>query len=112
MNAVERVLEYTDLDKEEDMQRYPASPEATYKKGVISLDNVYLGYSLDNRVIIGGLSLHIPARQKLAICGRSGSGKSTLIMGIMRMAKKNSGKNLHRRHRDLGEAIGSAQTVH
>ena len=39
------------------MQRYPASPEATYKKGVISLDNVYLGYSLDNRVIIGRLTL-------------------------------------------------------
>ena len=35
------------------MQRYPASPETTYKKGVISLDNVYLGYHLDNRVIIG-----------------------------------------------------------
>ena len=37
------------------MQRYPASPETTYKKGVISLDNVYLGYHLDNRVIIGSL---------------------------------------------------------
>ena len=36
----------------------------------------------------GGLSLTIPARQKLAICGRSGSGKSTLVMGIVRMAKR------------------------
>ena len=35
------------------MQRYPASPETVYRKGVISLDNVYLGYPLDNRVIIG-----------------------------------------------------------
>ena len=39
------------------MQRYPANPETTYKKGVISLDNVYLGYHLDNRVIIGRLTL-------------------------------------------------------
>ena len=39
------------------MQRYPASPETTYKKGVISLDNVYLGYHLDNRVIIGRLTV-------------------------------------------------------
>ena len=38
--------------------------------------------------LIAGLSLTIPARQKVAICGRSGSGKSTLIMGLMRMAKK------------------------
>ena len=39
------------------MQRYPVSPETTYKKGVISLDNVYLGYHLDNRVIIGRLTV-------------------------------------------------------
>ena len=41
------------------MQRYPASPETIYKKGVISLDNVYLGYHLDNRVIIGRLTVKL-----------------------------------------------------
>ena len=55
MNAVERVLEYTDLDQEENIERYPASPDTTYNKGVINFDNVYLGYHLDNRVIIGML---------------------------------------------------------
>ena len=35
-----------------------------------------------------GLTLTIPARQKVAICGRSGSGKSTLVMGLSRMARK------------------------
>ena len=57
MNAVERVLEYTDLDQEENIERYPASPDTTYNKGVISFDNVYLGYHLDNRVIIGMFTL-------------------------------------------------------
>ena len=88
MNAVERVLEYTELDQEEDMKKYPESIDTCYERGTITFDGVYLGYYLDSRVVISGLSLTIPARQKVAICGRSGSGKSTLIMGLMRMAKK------------------------
>ena len=51
--------------QEEDMQRYPASPETTYKKGVISLDNVYLGYHLDNRVIVSGLNLTVRPGEKV-----------------------------------------------
>ena len=53
MNAVERVLEYTELDPEEDMKKYPERIENCYERGVISFDNVYLGYYLDSRVIIG-----------------------------------------------------------
>ena len=53
MNAVERVLEYTELDPEEDMKKYPERIENCYERGVINFDNVYLGYYLDSRVIIG-----------------------------------------------------------
>ena len=53
MNAVERVLEYTHLDNEEDMKKYPESIETCYEKGVVSFDGVYLGYYLDSRVVIG-----------------------------------------------------------
>ena len=76
-----------------------------------------------------GLNLSIPARQKVAICGRSGSGKSTLVMGLSRMARKIqvsrltgwhvsvsggivlSGTNLHRWNRNNGEAAGSVEEV-
>ena len=92
MNAVERVLEYTNLEHEEDSRKYPADIDTRYERGNIHFDNVYLGYYLDNRVIISSLNLSIQAREKVAICGRSGSGKSTLVMGLMRMAKKMQGR--------------------
>jgi len=92
MNAVERVLEYTNLEHEEDTRKYPVDIDTRYEKGNIHFDSVYLGYYLDNRVIISSLNLSIQAREKVAICGRSGSGKSTLVMGLMRMAKKIQGR--------------------
>ena len=92
MNAVERIMEYTNLEHEEDPHNYPLKIETFYENGNICFDNVCLGYYLDNRIIVSGLNLQIPARQKIAICGRSGSGKSTLVMGLMRMAKKIQGK--------------------
>ena len=53
MNAVERVLEYTQLETEEDHKKYPQSIDTHYDKGNISFDGVYLGYHLDSRVVIG-----------------------------------------------------------
>jgi ABC-type multidrug transport system fused ATPase/permease subunit len=47
---------------------------------------------LDNRVIVSGFNMKIPAREKIAICERSGSGKSTVTMGLMRIAKKIQGR--------------------
>ena len=53
MNAVERVLEYTELEPEEDHKKYPQRIDTYYDKGNISFDGVYLGYHLDSRVVIG-----------------------------------------------------------
>ena len=90
MNAVERVLEYTDLEHEEDPRRYPIA-DSTFIKGALAFENVSLGYQLDHRVVVSGLNLTIWAGQKVVVCGRSGSGKSTLVMGLMRMARRFQG---------------------
>ena len=65
MNAVERVLEYTELDPEEDMKKYPERIETWYDRGDVKFDNVYLGYYLDTRVIIGTYSKEIFSQNQL-----------------------------------------------
>lgn len=91
MNAVERILEYTNLESESaDESVMPSAPEeqiSGLSEGHVKFDNISLSHSMDLRAVIQGMSLDIPAGQKVGICGRSGSGKSTLLMGLSRVAK-------------------------
>ena len=64
MNAVERVLEYTDLEHEEDPRKYPIA-DSTFVKGKLAFENVSLGY-LDNRVIVSGLNLTVRPGEKVS----------------------------------------------
>ena len=94
MNAVERILQYTGLESEVDLEPRvdeEGTPEEQnpleLTEGRIKLENVSLSHSVDMRAVISGLNLEIPAGQKVGICGRSGSGKSTLLLGLSRVAK-------------------------
>ena len=94
MNAVERILQYTSLESEVDLEAHgdeDDSPEeqspVELTEGGIRFENVSLSHSVDMRAVISGLNLDIPAGQKVGICGRSGSGKSTLLLGLSRVAK-------------------------
>ena len=95
MNAVERILQYTSLESEMELEALgddeDDSPEeqspVELTEGRIRFENVSLSHSVDMRAVISGLNLDIPAGQKVGICGRSGSGKSTLLLGLSRVAK-------------------------
>ena len=94
MNAVERILQYTGLESEVEVDNLgdeEESPEeqspVDLSEGRIRFENVSLSHSVDMRAVISGLNLDIPAGQKVGICGRSGSGKSTLLLGLSRVAK-------------------------
>ena len=94
MNAVERILQYTSLESEVELEAIgdeDDSPEeqspVELTEGRIRFENVSLSHSVDMRAVISGLNLDIPAGQKVGICGRSGSGKSTLLLGLSRVAK-------------------------
>ncbi|QBD82189.1 ATP-binding cassette domain-containing protein [Ktedonosporobacter rubrisoli] len=52
-------------------------------RGEITFDNVYFGYTQD-RLILKGINLHIPAGRKVALVGLSGGGKTTLVKLIPR----------------------------
>lgn len=47
-------------------------------QGEILLRDVRFKYKIDGKVILNGVTIHIPANQMIGLVGRSGSGKSTL----------------------------------
>jgi ABC-type bacteriocin/lantibiotic exporter with double-glycine peptidase domain len=95
MNAVERILEYTNLEREESSVTATGAEAAALAKELrqrgtplgIKYDTVGLAHNADLRAVVQSLTLDIPAGQKVALVGRSGSGKSTMLMGLVRVAR-------------------------
>ncbi|EHK21095.1 uncharacterized protein TRIVIDRAFT_192417 [Trichoderma virens Gv29-8] len=74
-------------------------PESWPTSGAVELTHVSASYSSDDAMdlassessqrtvdlVLHDLSLSIPPRQKIAVCGRTGSGKSTLMLLLLRL---------------------------
>lgn len=96
MNAVERILEYTDRKPEE----YEAAWETKEKLnnwpegGEFSLENISYQYREDKPIIIDNISFSINKGEKIGVVGRTGAGKSTLTLGFLRILEvlKREGK--------------------
>ena len=88
----------TDMERVEDVMRYPTDPafsdtpvsdEADYSKlsGEVELKNVTFGYSRLGEPLIRDFSMHVKRGSRVAFVGPSGCGKSTLsklISGLYR----------------------------
>jgi len=62
------------------------------EKGHIRFDHIHFGYKgQQDRPVIKGLSLDIPAGQKLGLVGTSGAGKSTLVSLLLRFYELEEG---------------------
>lgn len=69
----------------------PNNPEPFVAKGAITLDNVHFTYPQQVQPLFQGISISIPAGQKVGLVGSSGSGKSTFISLILRLFDVNKG---------------------
>uniref|UniRef100_A0A5F9DL08 ATP binding cassette subfamily C member 4 (PEL blood group) n=1 Tax=Oryctolagus cuniculus TaxID=9986 RepID=A0A5F9DL08_RABIT len=87
MISVERVIEYTDLEKEAPWESQKRPPDAWPQEGVIIFDNVNFTYSLDGPVVLKHLTALVKAREKVGIVGRTGAGKSSLISALFRLSE-------------------------
>ncbi|XP_045694930.1 ATP-binding cassette sub-family C member 4 isoform X2 [Phyllostomus hastatus] len=87
MISVERVMEYTDLEKEAPWESPKHPPPAWPHEGVIVFDNVNFTYSLDGPLVLKHLTALIKAREKVGIVGRTGAGKSSLISALFRLSE-------------------------
>ncbi|KIK57337.1 hypothetical protein GYMLUDRAFT_46212 [Collybiopsis luxurians FD-317 M1] len=92
MNAVERLLVYTELPAEE-----PSSPNKRLilpdwpTQGEIEFRDVNLVYRAGLPVVLKDVSFHVKPGEKIGIVGRTGAGKSSLIQALFRIIELQSG---------------------
>ncbi|GLV41553.1 uncharacterized protein CBL_06782 [Carabus blaptoides fortunei] len=88
MTSVERVLQYTQLEKEgpfeSDLGKKP--PKEWPSQGLLEFKQVYLRHSPTDMPVLKNLSFRIKPGQKVGIVGRTGAGKSSLISALFRLA--------------------------
>lgn len=86
--SVERVAEYMRLDSEEGPPggSLAGTPGAWWPRdSSISVRGVALRYRLSRALVLRSVSLDIPAKEKVAVCGRTGCGKSSLFGALSRL---------------------------
>lgn len=76
MTSTERVLEYTNVEKE---YRCGETPPDWPPKGKVEYKEVSLKYSPEGGRILKDLSFVIEPREKVGVVGRTGAGKSSII---------------------------------
>ena len=89
MTAVERVVEYNDIESEGDLESKPGKKPAKSwpEKGEIQFKDLSLRYFPDTKeYVLKGLNFAIKSCEKIGIVGRTGAGKSSLINALFRLS--------------------------
>lgn len=91
MNAVERVLEYTELPPEGKVRTVNEPPKEWPQGGRIEFRHVNLAYRKGLPLILKNVTFEVKAGEKVGIVGRTGAGKSSLVQALFRMVEIQSG---------------------
>ncbi|ALC40251.1 CG7627, partial [Drosophila busckii] len=90
MTAVERVVEYEDIEPEGVLEAEPDKkpPKSWPEQGKIAFEELSLRYFPDPKSenVLKSLNFVINAREKVGIVGRTGAGKSSLINALFRLS--------------------------
>ncbi|KAL4891206.1 P-loop containing nucleoside triphosphate hydrolase protein [Aspergillus ambiguus] len=90
MTATERVLEYTDIDIE-DQDGY--EPPASWPlRGRVEVEDLVVGYAPDLPPVLNGLSFTLEHNQRVGVVGRTGAGKSSLTLALFRFLEARTGR--------------------
>ncbi|PFH48819.1 hypothetical protein AMATHDRAFT_64587 [Amanita thiersii Skay4041] len=93
MNAVERVLHYTDLPPEGNIGIPVIEPPADWPpRGDIKFDKVEMSYREGLPLVLKGISFEVHSGEKIGIVGRTGAGKSSLMQALLRFVELQSGQ--------------------
>lgn len=97
MTSVERILQFTKLEQEENNSSGVTKPPADWPNdGKIEFKNFSLSYNddEDNKPALRNVNLIIEAGTKVGVVGRTGSGKTSLMTALFRLAKSEEGEIL------------------
>ena len=95
MVSVERVLQYTRLDKEPSLHRNTTDITCTkfiITKAEIAFEGVDLSYAEDLPLVLKDVTFFVRSLEKVAIVGRTGAGKSSILAVLLRFVDILSGR--------------------
>ena len=88
MTAVERVMEYTELDQEDEASKPGNVPPPDWPhSGEIQFEDVSLRYAEGEKEVLKGVNFKTRKHEKIGIVGRTGAGKSSLLTALFRLAE-------------------------
>jgi ABC-type multidrug transport system fused ATPase/permease subunit len=90
MNAVERVIEYSNIEIEN--QGGADAPAAWPTEGNLEVHDLVVGYAPDLPPVLKGLSFSAEKNQRVGVVGRTGAGKSSLTLALFRFLEARSGQ--------------------
>lgn len=88
-NAVERVIEYSNLPIED--QGGEDVPAAWPTKGEIDVRNLVISYARDLPPVLKNLTFTVNTNERVGVVGRTGAGKSSLTLALFRFLEAQSG---------------------
>ncbi|KIJ49226.1 hypothetical protein M422DRAFT_225864 [Sphaerobolus stellatus SS14] len=91
MNSVERVIVYSELPSEGDLNTPNDPPPSWPTKGAISFNDVSLAYRPGLPLVLKGVSFEIKGGEKVGVVGRTGAGKSSLLQALLRIVELREG---------------------
>ena len=93
MNAVERIKDYIDVEKEAGAEIPETKPSSSWpSEGNVEFVNYSTRYRIDLDPVLRNLNVKIQAGEKVGIVGRTGAGKSSLAMALFRGLEADNGK--------------------
>ena len=92
MNAVDRVLEYSNIKQEEYEGMDP--PAAWPIHGRLEVRDLTVQYASDLPPVLKGVNFSVQGNQRIGIVGRTGAGKSTLALALFRFLEAHEGQIL------------------
>lgn len=89
MNAVERVIEYSEIETENLGGEKP--PAAWPTQGRLEVNDLVVGYAPHLPPVIKEVSFQINPAERVGVVGRTGAGKSSLTLALFRFIEPRSG---------------------